>query len=487
MEYIPVIGLEIHTELRTDSKMFCGCKNDPLEKKPNINICPVCTGQPGTLPVINEEAVRLVVKTGLALNCQILRNTRFERKNYFYPDLPKGYQITQYATPFCKKGFLEIPVNGIIKKININRVHLEEDTARLIHQKGYVLLDFNRAGIPLMELVTEPDISSGEEAKKFSQDLQTILRYLNVSDADMEKGQMRIEANISLGKEGELGTKVEIKNLNSFKIVEKAINYEIDRQGEILDKGEKVVQETRGWNEEKQATVSQRFKEEAHDYRYFPEPDLPPVELDDKYISRIKKEIGEMPGKKRDRFKSEFGISDDSLEILIQNKELGEYFEKVVSELLIWAKDKNIRETDKLIQIAVNYLLTDSIGLLKGKEFDENIFPITPENFAEFVSIIFKGEISSKIAKIILEEMFETRGDPSDIIERKGLAQISDERELNDVAGKIISSNPQAVEDFKKGKDNALQFLIGQMMKETKGKANPEIAKEILTKIIQKS
>jgi len=479
MKFIPIIGLEIHVELKTKSKMFCFCKNDPDEKHPNINICPVCLGHPGTLPVINREAVRKTIKTGLALNCEISRHTFFERKNYFYPDLPKGYQISQYSTPICKNGFLEI--DG--KKIRIRRVHLEEDTGRLIHEKDYSLVDFNRAGVPLMELVTEPDIESPKEARKFAEELQLILRYLDVSDADMEKGQMRVEANISLSsKKGVLGTKVEIKNLNSFKAVEKALEYEIERQRKILESGKKVIQETRGWDPAREITFSQREKEEAQDYRYFPEPDLPPLEITQEMVDEIRAEIPELPRQKRERFKKEYNLDEKSIEIFVKNKDFGEYFEKVVSEFTPnLPKEKLLR----LIKLATNYLTTDLLGLLKGASVSGEDFLITPENFAEFIELIDEGKISSKIAKIVLEEMFKTGADPSHIIEEKGLVLITDEAEIEKIVYQVISENQKAVSDFKKGKENALEFLIGQVMRKTKGKANPKIAKEILTRILK--
>jgi len=507
--YQPVIGLEIHAELNTKSKMFCSCLNDPNEHHPNVNICPICTAQPGSLPVINKEAVRKVIKTGLALNCKISEYSKFDRKNYFYPDLPKGYQISQEYMPFCKEGFLKIEN----KKIRIGNIHLEEDTGRLIHPEGedYSLVDFNRAGIPLMELVTEPDITSAKEARKFAEELQLILRYLNVSDADMEKGQLRVEANISLfpqiqnpkgaprggrvvggleSKIQKLGTKVEIKNLNSFRAVEKAIGYEIERQGKILKSGKKVIQETRGWSEIKGETISQRTKEEAHDYRYFPEPDLPPLHFTNKDIQEIQAEIPEFPRQREERFKKEYEIGAKVVAIFVQNKDLGEYFEKVMSELRNWVREAEMKKSIereeflKLAKLGSNYIITDLQGLLKTSAiFDEN-FLITPENFAEFLTLIYRGEISSKIAKFILQEMFSTGADPSHIIEEKGLSQISDEAEIEKIVGEVISKNQKAVEDFKKGKSNAFQFFVGQIMAKTKGKANPEMVNKILRKLL---
>ena len=334
MKYIPIMGLEIHVELDTKSKMFCSCPNNPNERHPNTLICPVCLGHPGVLPVINQEAVKKTIKTGLALNCQIPATSKFDRKNYFYPDLPKGYQISQLYQPLCKKGFLDIPENRQkFARIRIREVHLEEDVGRLIHKKDYSLVDFNRAGVPLMELVTEPDISSAKEARRFAEELHLIMHYLDVSDADMEKGQMRVEVNISLSKEkGILGTKVEIKNLNSFRAVEKAIEYEIERQTKILNSGKKVIQETRGWDDESEVTLVQREKEEAHDYRYFPEPDLPILHLTGEFIQEIRAQIPELPQQKRERLRREYNLLEKEAEIFVQNKDLGEYCEKVVSE-----------------------------------------------------------------------------------------------------------------------------------------------------------
>ncbi len=494
MTYQPIIGLEIHVELKTKSKMFCSCLNDPNEHHPNVNICPICTAQPGSLPVINKEAVRKVIKTGLALNCQIPEYSKFDRKNYFYPDLPKGYQISQYDMPLCKEGFLKMED----KKIRITRVHLEEDTGRLVHPEGgdYSLVDFNRAGIPLMELVTEPDLNSANEARKFAEEFQLILRYLGVSDADMEKGQLRVEANISLlpMKSKTLGTKVEIKNLNSFRAVEKGIDYEIKRQTETLESGKKVIQETRGWDEIKGVTVGQREKEEAHDYRYFPEPDLPMLHLGvPNYINEIKAEIPELPQQRRERFKKEYNLLDKETEIFVLNKDLGEYFEKAMSELRNWVKEVELKrkvergEFLKLTKLCTNYIVTDLQGLLKGAAVTGEDFLITPENFAEFTTLIYQGKISSKIAKQVLSEMFSTGADPSHIIEEKGLIQITDEAEIQKIIKEVISKNQKVVEDFKKGKEAALQYLIGQIMTVTGGKANPQVVKDILSKILTKT
>jgi aspartyl-tRNA(Asn)/glutamyl-tRNA(Gln) amidotransferase subunit B len=491
MVYQPIIGLEIHIELKTKSKMFCSCKNDPDEREPNKNICPICTAQPGTLPVINQEAVKKVIKTGLALNCQIPESSQFDRKNYFYPDLPKGYQISQLYMPLCKNGFLEI--DG--KKIRIREVHLEEDTGRLIHPENedISLVDFNRAGIPLMELVTEPDLKSAQETKKFAEELHLMMHYLDISDADMEKGQMRVEVNISLSSKSrvpakwvqnpKLGTKVEIKNLNSFRAVEKAIDYEIERQTAILNKKGKIAQETRGWDDAKAKTVGQREKEAAHDYRYFPEPDLPPLRHSREFIEEIKAEIPELPWQREKRLRREYELDEKNIEIFVYRKDLGEYFEKVVSEFPSrLSKDK----LSRLVKLCTNWLITDLQGLLKGRKVSDRTFKITPENFAEFIVLISEDKISSKIAKLVLAEMFVSGGDPSEIIKEKGLVQITDSEEIEKVIKEVISQNPKPVKDFKGGKENALQFLVGQIMAKTGGKASPEMVNKTLKRLLTK-
>ena len=503
--YKPTIGLEIHAELKTNSKMFCSCKNDPNEKRPNFNICPICAAQPGALPVANEEAIKKVIKTGLALNCKIAEDSKFDRKNYFYPDLPKGYQISQYDQPIASNGWLEIRNSkSKIRKIRITRIHLEEDTGSLIHPEGadYSLVNLNRAGVPLMELVTEPDITSGKEAREFAQELQLILKYLGVSDADMEKGLMRVEVNISVsknpsagfgaaqdkgsGQAKKLGTKVEIKNLNSFKVVEKAIDFEIKRQKDVLEAGEKIVQETRGWHDKKEITFSQRVKEEAHDYRYFPEPDLPPMYFDKDYVKEIELSMPELPEQKRERFKKEYGLDAAPVDFFIANKYLSEYFEKVVSELEEWTEEQEKGDSHKKIsKLAANYLISDIKGLLGGKVFVEEEFKITSENFAEFIKMIYKNEISSKIAKMVLVEMFDTGADPSDIVDENNWGQMSDDSELEKIVKEVISKNPKPAKDYKAGKQNALQFLAGQVMAKTRGTAKPDKAQDLLRKLLK--
>ena len=493
MNYKPTIGLEIHIELKTKSKLFCACRNNPDETKPNANICPICMGHPGVLPVINKEAVKKIVKTALALNCEIAKSSEFYRKLYFYPDLPKGYQISQDISPLAKNGFIKI--DG--KKVRVHEIHLEEDVAKLVHPQGedYSLVDFNRAGIPLIELVTEPDINSTLVARKFAQELQLILRYLDVSDADMEKGQMRVEVNVSLSPEHskKLGTKVEIKNLNSFRAVNEATNFEIARQKKLLEENKKVVPETMGWDDEKRMTFSQREKGggafSTEDF-HAPEPNLFPLRLIDTYIEKIRSEIPELPSQRKKRFKKEYQLPEREIELYISQKDLGEYFEKVVSELNNWVKAKKMEEKvsgtefKKLVKLASNYISTDLQGLLAGSSVADKDFLITSENFAEFVSMIYLGEISSKIAKTLLKEMFSAGKDPSQIIEEKGLQQITDEKKLEKIVKEVIAKNPKPVEDYKKGKESALQFLVGQVMAQTKGKANPEMVNKILGKLL---
>ncbi|MEK7598294.1 MAG: Asp-tRNA(Asn)/Glu-tRNA(Gln) amidotransferase subunit GatB [Patescibacteria group bacterium] len=484
-KYKPTIGLEIHVELKTESKMFCDSKNGlGLEKEPNVNICPVCTGQPGTLPVPNQKAIEFVQKAGLALNCQLREVSKFDRKNYFYPDLPKGYQISQYDQPLCEKGKIEI--GG--KEIGITRIHLEEDTGKLIHPKGgkYSLFDYNRAGVPLMELVTEPEIESGKEARIFCQKLQQIFRYLEISEADMEKGHMRCEVNISLYKNSEdklSGTKVEIKNLNSFRVVEKSIDFEIERQKAALESGEKIIQETRGWGENKGETVTQREKESAHEYRYFPEPDIPTLRFTQEYIENLRKKLPELPDAKEKRFIEEYNLSPENVGVIVGDKNLADYFEHVVSEI---REKMDCGELDveekKCVKLAANYMVSElQKHLIENKETIENV-KITPENYAELVGFVANGKISSSGVQVVLEEMYKKGGDPSQIIEEKNLLQLNDEKHLEEIVDKVLKEHQQSAADYKSGKENALQFLVGQVMKESKGKANPQIVQELLGK-----
>ncbi len=494
-EYEPTIGLEIHVELKTKTKMFCDSLNDPDEKHPNLNVCPVCMGHPGTLPVINQEAIQKLIKVGLALNCEVAEFSKFDRKNYFYPDLPKGYQISQYDLPLCKDGYLEIGD----RKIRIERIHVEEDTGRLLHPEGadYSLVDFNRAGVPLMELVTHPDIRSGKEIEVFAKELRLILRYLDASDADMEKAQMRIEVNVSVKKTGseKLGTKVELKNINSIKAAAAAADYEIKRQTEILESGGKVVQETRGWDENKQQTFGQRLKEGSADYRYFPEPDLPPLSGLSAISYQLSAQMPELPAQRRVRFK-EYGLTDAQIEVFTIAKHLGDYYEQVASELDIAAKDehatkglKNAEPTEekhlpaKLHTLAANYIITEFPPLfqMQGLEIDEvEGIKIEPEAFAELMVMIFHEKLNSNNAKVVLKKMAETGLHPEQIVKELNLGQVSDTGELGKAVDETIAKNPKAVEDYKKGKVEASKYLIGQVMAATRGKANPQVVGQIL-------
>lgn len=656
-KYIPTIGLEIHAELRTKTKMFCDCPNSlPAQAgpnaMPNTNVCPVCLGHPGTLPVINKKAIESMIKIGLAIDGEINENFKFDRKNYFYPDLPKGYQISQFDMPIVKGGSLDISaLLGTQKVVKINRVHLEEDAAKLMHatDKGaeVSLVDYNRGGVPLMELVSEPDMHSAEEAVAFAKEFQLILRYLGVSDADLERGQMRFDVNVSIARSnsgqiqtngnqifeknsvlldknssdarrivlkdesyhlmgllfevhnklgstykeknyqdaieailqrekipferekkvtlkfdnldvsnfladfiinnqiileikatkfitqedirqtlryiksadlplgiivnfrsgkleskrvinpkfgnnsaifeensGEitLGTRSEIKNLNSFSALESAVNYEIQRQTEILEDGGKINQETRGWDDVKKLTVSQRSKEESHDYRYFPEPDLPPLTKDGFEIERLKLEIPELPNAKRKRFSEQFGLSLEQMSVLIQDREMSNYFEQAVSELEADVQKEASAEKVKLI---LNYLTSDIKGALMTKGISLNQSKLTAENFADLVDMIFKKEISSRVAKDLIVRMIDTGLDPREIVKNEGLGQISDQGGLEETVKKIISANPKAVEDYKAGKTNALQFLVGKAMAELKGRGNPGVLRTLFDEMLK--
>ncbi len=449
--------------------MFCDSLNDTSEHHPNVNICPICTGQPGTLPTINKKAVEKVLQVGMALGGKLAKNTKFDRKNYFYPDLPKGYQISQYDEPLVS--------GGSLLGVRLRRIHLEEDAGGLSHVGDFSLVDYNRAGVPLMELVTEPDITSAKQASDFARELQLILRYLEVSDADMEMGHMRIEANISW----DMGTKVEVKNINSFSVVEAAINYELERQKVLLKKKKKIIQETRGWDDVKKETFSQRSKEEAHDYRYFPDPDLPAFEVSSlKSLSSLKQEIPELPEQKRKRFAEEFKLKPEQAEVLVQNRTGSNFFEEAVSEL-----NELEGEKETGIQLLFNYYTTDLWGLIAKEEITIDQIKITPGNFADLIFLLLKKEISSRTAKDILLKMFQAGGDPKEILKSENLGQVSDEDSLRKAAEKIISENPNAVADYKKGKGNAMQFLIGKTMGQLGGRANPQVLREIFEKLLK--
>jgi len=489
MEYEPVIGLEVHAELSTKTKMFCDCLNSPDEKKPNKNICPICLGHPGTLPVINKKAVEAVIKVGLAVGSQIPEFSKFDRKNYFYPDLPKGYQISQYDEPLCRGGKLKLYLSDdsreSLKEIEIERIHLEEDTGKLVHpeDKKSTLIDFNRAGIPLMELVTKPVIHSGKEARLFAQGLQILLKTLRVSEADMEKGQMRCEVNISLRPKNqkELGTKVEVKNLNSFRAVERAIDYEIKRQTELLNQGEKIIQETRGWDPIKEITYSQRTKEEAQDYRYFPEPDLPPLNVYKLFdLEKLKTELPELPWQKKQELIQSYSIPSSGVNLFIQDDKFLVFFEETVKEL----QKTNPQNLKKNILLTYNYLTTDILGIKEKENLQWEDIKISPQNFSQLINKLVLEKISSRVAKNILLEIIHTNQDVEEIIKTKGLEKIKDESILISTIEEIIKNNPQAIEDYKKGKENTLQFLVGQAMAKLKGAADPkELEKLIREKI----
>lgn len=491
-DYHLTVGLEIHAELKTRTKMFCDSKNDSNEVRPNVNVCPVCLGHPGTLPTINKEAVGHVLKVGLALGGAVADFTEFDRKNYFYPDIPKGYQISQYKSPLV--------AGGMLCGVAITRVHLEEDTGTLIHADDNAdkrgldiadnqrsnpralasLVDFNRAGVPLMELVTEPVIQSAKEAGDFARELQLTLRYLGVSDANMQKGEMRVEANISVSPEsGKLGTKVEVKNLNSFRAVERAILFEAARQEKLLLVGGKVTQETRGWDEDAGSTFSQRGKEEAHDYRYFPDPDIPKLFLRDITefaLDALRKEMPELPEERRRRYAA-LGIKSADCETFLFNRSLAALFEDILKE---------IKEAEELL-LASNYLTSDLMGLIKGagRDADSMRFSFTGAAFAELVRMIAGKRLSSRAAKDILQILFEKGGAPAAIAEELGLLQKSNATELRTIVEGVIAANPKVAQDYKNGKLPALQFLVGQGMKATKGAANPEVLRELFVSLLK--
>lgn len=471
-EYTATIGLEIHAELKTRTKMFCDSKNDPEEKESNINICPVCMAHPGTLPVINKEAVKHVLKMGIAVDGNLADFTEFDRKNYFYPDIPKGYQISQYKYPLVS--------GGNLVGVDITRIHLEEDTARSTHDSGNEsLVDFNRAGLPLMELVTEPVVKDAKQAVLFARSLQLLLRYLGAGDANMEKGEMRVEANISVSNTDKFGTKVEVKNLNSFKAVERATDYEIKRQIKVLEGGEKVVQETRGWDENKQETFSQRLKETSEEYRYFPDPDLPKLkisEIPELKTETLKKEMPELPDEKREKLRN-WGIKDKDVEVLASEPTfLCAYIENVATEL---------QHDKKAIQLASNYIVSDILGIYKEKGIPKAI-SISPKNFAKLIKMAQNGSLSSRGVKDLLRILIEKGdNDPETLAQEHNLVQKSDEGELQRIVEAIVKSNESVVLEYKSGKESALQYLIGQGMKETKGAANPQILKKLLEKTIK--
>jgi aspartyl-tRNA(Asn)/glutamyl-tRNA(Gln) amidotransferase subunit B len=471
MTYEIIIGLEVHTQLLTKSKMFCSCSTDYASAVPNTHVCPICLGMPGVLPVINEKAVAHTVMTALALNCTIPEYTKFDRKNYFYPDLMKGYQISQYDAPIGKGGWLTIDSNGTRKRINITRVHLEEDVAKLWHRGDYSLIDVNRSGVPLMEIVSEPEISLPEEARDYLIKLRNILRYLGVSTGNMEEGSFRCDANISIRPRGskEFLPKVEVKNMNSFKAVYQALEYESRRQIKVLEEGGELVQETRGWVEEYGITVTQRTKEYADDYRYFPEPDLPLLVLDRAWIEEIRTRLPELPEARRDRFLTQYGLPLYDANILTSSRAMADYLENCVKLM-----DSNKAKT------VSNWLLGDFSRLLNATNTDIENAKISPKHLAEMLNLIDNGTISGPVAKVVLEEMFNTGKRASEIITEKKLSQISDAGEVREAVKQVMANNAGAVADYVSGKQQALTFIIGQVMKATRGKANPGVVREII-------
>ncbi|MDH7487604.1 MAG: Asp-tRNA(Asn)/Glu-tRNA(Gln) amidotransferase subunit GatB [Anaerolineae bacterium] len=470
MQYEPIIGMEVHAELLTASKMFCGCDAHIFGAPPNTHVCPVCLGLPGVLPVINRKAVEYTLMAGLALHCQIAEFSVFARKNYTYPDLPKGYQISQYELPLCRDGWLDVEVDGQSRRIGITRAHLEEDTAKLFHAGGYSLVDFNRAGVPLLEIVSEPDIRSPEEARQYLIRLQQILRYLGVSSADMEKGAMRCEANVSLRPVGStaLGTKVEVKNLNSFRSVKLALEYEIERQARVLEAGGTVEQVTMGWDEVHNRTVVQRSKEYADDYRYFPEPDLPPLEISREWVAEIRSRLPELPEAKRARFIADYGLDAQQAEVLVQERAVADYFEEAVAAY------------GGAARAVAPWISGELFRLLRAQGLEMAEVPVPAKALADLLILIDEGKITSGTGKQVLAQMFASGRSAAEIVEAEGLAQVSDAATLEAAVRKVLAAYPDEVAKYREGKSQIIGWLMGQVMRETKGKANPQLVRELL-------
>ena len=474
MTYEPVIGIEIHARISTKTKLFCRCDNVIFSLKPNTSCCEICMGFPGALPLTNQEAIRKGMKAALALGCTLRPFSRFDRKNYFYPDLPKGYQISQYDNPISENGKVTITLkNGAPKTIRVKRLHLEDDAAKLMHEGNATLVDFNRSGTPLMEIVSEADMNSVEEASLYARQIQKIVRYVEASDADMEKGMMRFDINVSLRPKGEskFGTRTECKNLNSFRSLEKALEYEIARQTEILKSGGTVIQETLGWDDEKEVTISQRSKEEASDYRYFPEPDIPPLMITKAMVEELKKEIPELPEARASRYQSELSLPLADAYQLAETFELSDYFEKAL-------------KVSKSPKKTANWLLVELMALLNASNQSIAQCKLSPENLGKLVRLIEDGTITGKIAKEIFPEMVKDNLDPEKLVEKKGLKVMGDSGELEKICADVLAKNPQSVADFKAGKEKALGALVGQVMAATKGSANPKMVNEILRRLL---
>lgn len=479
MKYEAVIGLEVHTELQTKTKIFCNCRTS-FGADPNTNVCPVCLGLPGVLPVLNKKVLEYAVRAGLALNCEISRFSKFDRKNYYYPDLPKNFQTSQFDLPICEHGYLDVEVEGEKRRIRITRAHMEEDAGKLVHHgtsitdSDYSLVDYNRTGTPLLEIVSEPDMRSAKEAVAYMEKMRAILQYVGISDCRMEEGSLRCDANVSVRPVGqkELGTKTEIKNINSFKGVERAIEYEAMRQAELLEDGGKVVQETRTWDEKEGVTKSMRTKEEANDYRYFPEPDLVPFTVSDEYIENIRKSLPELPDARKERYMKEFGLSSEDAVFMTNDKATADYFEAAV-------------DAGADPKACVNWLMGEFASQLSTDGIEITKAPVSAENLAALLKLISKGTISGKIAKKVFATMWKEGGNPEEIVKAQGLVQISDTAELSKLVDEVVGKNPKAVEDFKAGKKKAVGALVGQIMKATKGKANPRVINELLNKKLQ--
>ncbi len=472
MKYEAVIGLEVHAQLQTKTKIFCGCETK-FGEDANTRTCPVCIGMPGVLPVLNRKAVEYIVKTGLATHGTVSPSSRFARKNYFYPDLPKGYQISQYELPIIEGGYVELVIDGNVKRIGITRIHLEEDAGKNLHQSAgnASLVDLNRAGTPLMEIVSEPDIRTAEEASEYLKKLRSILRYIEVSDADMEKGNFRCDANVSIRPVGvkEFGTRAEIKNVNSFKFVQKAIEYELKRQAQILDEGGRVVQETRLFDSTKGVTFPMRSKEEAHDYRYFPEPDLVPIKISAETIEELRKSIPELPDAKRERFARDYGLPEYDADMLTQSRAMANYFEEAT----------RLSNQPKTVS---NWMMGELMRLLNadGKELEDS--PIRPDRLAGLIRMIDNGVISIKIAKTVFEEMYRNGKDAEAVVQEQGLVQVSDTGAIETIIDEVIKANPGQAAEYKAGKDKLFGFFVGQVMKASKGKANPDVVNQLLKK-----
>lgn len=477
MDYESVIGLEIHAELSTKTKIFCGCTTE-FGGDVNTHCCPICTGMPGTLPILNEKVVEYAVKAGLAMNCEISLFSKQDRKNYFYPDTPRNYQISQYDLPLCKHGYLDIEVNGETKRIGITRIHIEDDAGKLLHNAwgNGTLVDMNRCGVPLIEIVTEPDMRSAEEAKALLEKIRTILRYIDVSDCKMQEGSLRCDVNVSVMPKGsaEFGQRTEMKNISSFSGTEKAINSEIARQIDVVSAGGTIRQETRRWDEEKGESVMMRLKENAQDYRYFPEPDLAPIVLTEDYINEIRSNLPELPDKKRERYLTEYGLTEYETDLLVNTKELAKFFEEAVSY-------------GAVPKIASNWILGDISKVLNERSISIDEFDITPKQLSDLIGEISSGKISNAAGKTVFEEMLlNTEKSVSEIIEEKGLAQVSDEGAILAMIKKVLDANETSIEAYKKGKTNVAGFLVGQVMKESKGKANPKVIQQLMMEELNK-